>query len=55
VPVSEINKLMDQRGKKDALRPGLPVQVLVPLKKRTALQYIFEPLTQALWRAGREH
>ena len=55
VPVGEINKLMDERGKKEALRPGLPVQVLVPLKKRTALQYMFEPITQALWRAGREH
>ena len=54
VPVEEIQRLMSQRGHKDALRPGLPVEVLVPLRKRTALQYMFEPITSALWRSGRE-
>jgi hypothetical protein len=29
--------------------------VMVPLRKRTALEYLFEPLTQTLWKAGREH
>lgn len=37
------------------LRPGLPAEVLVPLRKRSALAYLIEPLTQTLWRAGREH
>lgn len=37
------------------LRPGLTAEVMVPLRKRTALSYLIEPLTQALWRAGREH
>lgn len=36
------------------LRPGLPAEVLVPLRKRSALSYLTEPLTQTLWRAGRE-
>lgn len=36
------------------LRPGLPAQVMIPLRHRTALQYIFEPLQEALWRTGRE-
>jgi len=37
-----------------ALRPGLPVEVLLSVRKRTALQYIFEPLTRNLWGSGRE-
>jgi HlyD family secretion protein len=36
------------------LKPGLPAQVLIPLRKRTALQYLTEPLTEALWRSFRE-
>jgi len=43
------------RGADIALRAGMPVEVLVPLRKRTALQYIFEPLTQTMWRSFREH
>ena len=37
------------------LRPGLPAEVMVPMRKRSALAYLIEPLTQSLWRAGREH
>ena len=37
------------------LRPGLTAEVLVPLRKRSALMYLVEPLTQTLWRVGREH
>jgi len=37
------------------LKPGLPASVLVPLRKRTLLDYLFEPTGQALWRSGREH
>lgn len=37
------------------LRPGLPAEVLIPMRKRSALSYLTEPLTQTLWRAGREH
>lgn len=55
VPPSELRVIQDVRGDKFALRAGMPVQVLVPLKKRTALQYAFEPLTQSLWRSFREH
>ena len=55
VPPSELRVIQDVRGEKFALRAGMPVQVLVPLKKRTALQYAFEPLTQSLWRSFREH
>lgn len=54
VPPSELAKLdLIRRG--GALKAGLPAQVLIPLRKRTALDYLLEPLTQSLWKAGREH
>ena len=36
------------------LRPGAPAEVVVLLRKRTALSYIFEPLIGSLWRTGSE-
>ena len=36
------------------IRPGMPVEVQVQLRKRTALSYLFEPLGQSLWRSGGE-
>ena len=36
------------------LRPGLPVEVLLNVRKRTALQYILEPLTRNLGGSLRE-
>lgn len=54
VPPAEMAKLERVRGVDTGLRPGLPVEVLVPLKKRTALQYLVEPLQQSLWRSFRE-
>jgi len=38
----------------NALKPGLPVEVVVPLRKRTVLQYLLEPLNQSLWKTFRE-
>ena len=38
----------------EALKPGLPVEVVVPLRKRTMLQYLLEPLNQSLWKTFRE-
>jgi HlyD family secretion protein len=37
------------------LRAGMPVQVLIPLRARTALDYAFEPLIGAFWSSFREH
>ena len=54
VPVSELQKIEELRGD-EVLRAGLPVTVTIPTRKRTALQYAFEPLTSALNRAFREH
>ncbi|HEY8592799.1 MAG TPA: HlyD family type I secretion periplasmic adaptor subunit [Sphingomicrobium sp.] len=54
VPPSELEKINEIRGP-DVLRAGLPVSVQIPLRKRTALQYAFEPLTGALERSFHEH
>jgi HlyD family secretion protein len=55
VPLSQISTIERQRDKSFALKAGLPVQVMIPLRKRTALQYLMEPLTDAVWRSFREH
>lgn len=38
----------------EGLRPGVPVEVIVLLRKRTMLGYLLEPLTNNLWRSGSE-
>ena len=55
VPPQELEAIRQVRGRSFALRAGMPVQALIPLRKRTALQYAFEPLTQMLWLSFREH
>ena len=55
VPESEMAVIREVRGAQTGLKPGLPAQVVIPLKKRTALQYILEPLEQRFWRSFREH
>jgi HlyD family secretion protein len=55
VPADQMKTLQKVRGGDFALRAGAPVAVLIPLKKRTALQYAFEPLTETMWKAFREH
>jgi len=39
---------------KPRLKAGLPAEVVVPTGKRSALEYIFNPLTNALHRTMRE-
>lgn len=56
VPEREIERLAAASGRRGlALVPGLPVEVVVPLRPRTALQYLVEPLGQSLWRSFREN
>lgn len=55
VPESELRRLSDQSTSGLPIRPGLPAEILIPLTKRTVLQYLLEPLTQTFWRSGREH
>jgi len=54
VPETELAKLRAVRAD-GGIRAGLPAEVMVPLRKRTALAYLLEPITQSMWRAGREH
>lgn len=55
VPQSEIAKIKAVRGAQFELRAGSPVQVTIPVRKRTALQYALEPLLGAMHRSGGEH
>lgn len=55
VPADQMKQIENLRGKDFELRAGSPVAVLIPLKERTALQYAFEPLTDTMWSAFREH
>ena len=54
VPPSQLTLLKEVRGKDFELRAGMPVTVEIPVRRRTALEYMFEPLTAALRRSGRE-
>ena len=53
VPPDQLSKVRDALGRGD-LRPGLPVEVLLNVRKRTALQYALEPLTRNFWKSLRE-
>lgn len=53
VPPKEMAKVQRVLGQ-GSLRPGLPVEVVMAVRKRTALQYLIEPLTAHFWRALRE-
>jgi HlyD family secretion protein len=53
VPDSEIRKVQSVLGRGE-LRPGLPVAAVLTVRKRTALEYLVEPLSGALWRSGHE-
>jgi HlyD family secretion protein len=51
VPPAELAKLGRAA---EQIRPGTPVEVVILLRKRTALQYLIEPLARSLWRSGSE-
>ena len=53
VPPEQLAKVRGALGR-GQLRPGLPVDVLLNVRKRTALQYLLEPLTSNFWRSLRE-
>jgi HlyD family secretion protein len=52
VSQEELARLTRAAGRR--LRAGLPAQVIIPTRSRTALQYLVEPLDQTLWRSLRE-
>lgn len=55
VPHDQLKLIANVRGSDFALRAGMPVQVLIPLRKRTALDYALEPLLGSFWSSFREH
>lgn len=55
VPASELAKIREVRGANFTLRAGAPVQVVMPIRKRTALEYAFEPLSRIAAASGTEH
>ena len=55
VSPEEMDRLGAAAGAAIPLSPGLPVEVVIPLRQRTALQYATEPLTQSIWRSFRQH
>jgi HlyD family secretion protein len=54
IPQSQLAKLKEIRGEDTGIRPGVPVQVMVKLRPRTALQYLIDPLSETLRRSMRE-
>jgi len=55
VPLSQLQLIRKVRGDDFALRAGMPAQILIPLRKRTALDYALEPLLGSFWSSFREH
>jgi HlyD family secretion protein len=56
VPATEMKKLAHEREAKQVmLRSGMPAEVIIPLRPRTAMQYLWEPLDKAIWHSFREH
>ncbi|WP_222926961.1 HlyD family type I secretion periplasmic adaptor subunit [Sphingomonas gilva] len=54
VPAGELAKLRNIRSD-GGLRAGLPVEIIIPLRERSALSYLVSPIVQSLWVAGREN
>jgi HlyD family type I secretion membrane fusion protein len=52
---TQLRLIQGVRGKTFALRAGMPVEVLIPLRKRSALDYALEPLLGSFWSSFREH
>lgn len=47
---SSINKLNDLDGR---LYPGMPVEIVIPGRRRSLLSYLTEPLLRSVWLSGR--
>ncbi len=53
LPETELKKVVERHGTA-AIRAGIPAEVIIPLRSRTVLGYLLEPVMQTLWRTGRE-
>ena len=54
VPQDQLALLKDVQGADSGIRPGVPVEVVIPLQKRSAFDYLFGPLSQTLWKSFRQ-
>lgn len=54
VAQSELDRLGEIAHNRNGVRPGLPAQIVVPTRQRTALQYLLEPLNRSIWSSFRE-
>jgi HlyD family secretion protein len=54
VPPEQLKQLGGD-AKDSVLRSGMPAEVIIPLRARTAMQYLWEPLDRAIWRSFREN
>lgn len=54
VPQSQLAPLDQASGADSGIRPGAPASVAIPLRRRNAIDYLFEPFSQALWRSFRQ-
>jgi HlyD family secretion protein len=55
VPPSALDAIRKVRGGNLGLRPGMIADVVIPLRHRTALSYLLEPLEHTIWTSFREH
>ncbi len=55
VPPQALDAIRKVRHGNLGLRPGMAVEGVVPLHKRTALGYLLEPLGHTVWTSFREH
>jgi HlyD family secretion protein len=53
-PARELDRIVSRDGAARTLKAGQPVDVVIPLRARTALAYLVEPLTQSYWQSMRE-
>ncbi len=54
VPPEQMAVLREVRAG-GGLQAGLPSEVMIPLRKRTAPRYLVKPITRSFWKFGREH
>jgi HlyD family secretion protein len=51
----QLHLIRNLRGRDFRLRAGMPADILIPLQRRTALDYALEPLIGSFWSSFREH
>lgn len=54
IPPEELEKVDAIREGQAELRAGMPADIVIPTRSRTALSYLMEPLTDRMWRSFRE-